>query len=96
MELAKEIGLDIIVAQTAGLVAADMDGEKVMLNIESGKYFGLDRLGSRIWELIEKPHTVRALVATLLTEYDVEEKTCQNDIVAFVGTLHAKGLVDIE
>ena len=96
MGSAKEIGLDIIVAQTPGLVAADMDGETVMLNIEKGNYYGLDGIGSRIWELIEKPHTARAVVAALLEEYDVEETTCQNDVLTFLNQLFAQGLVLID
>lgn len=92
----REIGFDTVVAQATGLVAADMDGEKVMLNIEKGKYYGLDGVGSRIWELIEKPHTVRAIVAKLLEEYDVEEKNCQDDVLAFLNKLHDQGLVVID
>jgi hypothetical protein len=96
MKLPEEIGLDLTVAQMAGLVAVDMDGEKVMLNIENGKYFGLDSIGSRIWELIEKVHTVQEVVDALLTEYDVEEETCQNEVLMFLNTLHAQGLVAID
>ncbi|KJS17964.1 MAG: hypothetical protein VR69_02780 [Peptococcaceae bacterium BRH_c4b] len=96
MEITKEIGFDTVVAQANGLVAVDMDGEKVMLNIEKGKYYGLDGIGSRIWELLEKPHTVREVVAALLEEYDVEEKTCQCDVLAFLNNLHSQRLVDID
>lgn len=96
MELPKDIGLDNIVSQATGLVAADMDGEKVMLNIEKSKYYGLDGIGSRIWELIEKPHTAREVVAALLKEYDVEEKTCQHDVLAYLSKLFAQGLVAID
>lgn len=95
MELPKEIGFDTVVAQATGLVAVDMDGEKVMLNIEKGKYYGLDGIGSRIWELIEKPHTIQEMVSALLKEYDVEEKTCQDEVLAFLNKLYAQGLVDI-
>lgn len=92
----KEIGLNSMVYQSAGLVAADMDGQKVMLNIDKGKYYGLDDIGSRIWELIEKPRTVRELVAVLLKEYDVEDETCQRDVLTFLNKLHAQGLVGID
>lgn len=96
MGSAKVIGLDIIVTQAPGLVTADMDGETVMLNIENGKYFGLDSIGSRIWELIEEPYVVRDLVAALQKDYDVEENDCQNDTLMFLNTLHDKGLIKID
>lgn len=96
MALPKEIGYDTIVAQATGLVAADMDGEKVMLNIEKGKYFSLNGIGGRIWELLEKPLAVREVVAALLKEYDVEEKTCQHHVQAFLSNLYAQGLIVID
>ena len=96
MELLVSIGLDNNIKQVAGLVSADMDGEKVMMNIEKGKYYGLDGIGSRIWELIESPHTVRDVVGVLLKEYNVEEKNCQQDVLAFINKLYVQGLVDID
>ena len=96
MALSENIGLDTIVAQASGLVTANMDGEKVMLSIEKGKYFGLNGIGSRIWELLEKPILVRAMVSVLLQEYDVEEKTCQQDVQVFLSKLYAQELVKID
>lgn len=96
MALPKEIGLNTIVSKATGLVAADMDGEKVMLSIEKGKYFGMNGIGSRIWDLLEKPLTIREMVSALQKEYEVEEKTCLQDVQAFLNKLHAQELVDIE
>ena len=95
MKAQTTIGADVFVSQAAGMVASDLDGKKVMMNIESGKYFGLDSVGSRIWELIEKPLAFNELVLELLKEYDIEEKTCQQDVLAFLNKLHDQGLVDI-
>lgn len=92
----KEIMCNTVVVQTTGIVAADMDGEKVMLNIEQGKYYGLDGIGSRIWEMIESPRKVQEVVAVMLKEYDVGEKNCQQDVLAFLSTLYAQGLVDLD
>jgi hypothetical protein len=91
----KVIGEDTVVSHAAGLVASNLDEKKVMMNIESGKYFGLDSIGSRIWELIEKPHTVRELVLELIKEYDVEENTCRQDVLAFINKLYDQGLINI-
>ncbi|WP_094603508.1 hypothetical protein SPSIL_010550 [Sporomusa silvacetica DSM 10669] len=93
MALKKLVAIHTVVTQAPGLLAADMDGETVMLNIEKGTYYGLDGIGSRIWQLIEKPHTVRSIVATLLEEYDVEGTACQNDVLDFLNQLSSKGLI---
>jgi hypothetical protein len=91
----KTIGADTVVSHAARLVASDLDEKKVMMNIESGKYFGLDSVGSRIWVLLEKPHTVRELALDLLKEYDVEENTCLKDVLVFLNKLYDQGLIDI-
>ncbi|MFX4263226.1 lasso peptide biosynthesis PqqD family chaperone [Pelotomaculum propionicicum] len=90
-----DIGEDSVVTHAAGLVAADLDHKKVMMSIESGKYYGLDSIGSRIWELIGKQHTVRELVLELVKEYDVDEVTCRRDLLAFLNKLNDQGLIDI-
>jgi hypothetical protein len=89
------ISLDSVVVPSPGLVAGDMDGEKAMLNVEKGKYYALDIVASRIWELIETPRTVRDMVGVLLAEYDVEEKECQGDVLALLSKLSEAGLVKI-
>lgn len=90
------IGEDTIVTQMPGLVAVDMGNEeKAMLNIQSGKYYGLDDIGSRIWELIEKPRTVHELVVELLIEYEVDEKACLQSVLTFLNKLNDEGLIKI-
>jgi hypothetical protein len=56
---------DTFVSQVNDLVTSDLEGEVVM-SIESGNYFGLNPVGSRIWELIEQPVKVAEVVEKLL------------------------------
>ena len=55
-----------------GLITADMDGETVMMDIETGKYYNLGRTGGSIWVIIEKPHTFDAIIDEMIEIYDVE------------------------
>lgn len=91
----EKIKVNTVVSQATGIVAADMDGEKVMLNIEKGKYYCLDAIGSLIWELIEQPHAVQVVVEALLKEYDVEEATCRQDVLEYLNALNEQGLVEL-
>lgn len=90
-----KILLDSKVVQTSGLIAADMDGEKVMMSIEQGKYYGLDAIGSSIWELIAKPVTVQEIVEVLIREYDVSEKQCQKEVNIFLNKMYQEGLISL-
>jgi hypothetical protein len=95
MESTGAISLDSVVTMSSGLVTGDMGGEKAMLNIEKGKYYALDTIASRIWELMETPRTVRDMARVLLEEYDVEEKECQSELLSFLSKLCDAGLVKI-
>ena len=69
------------------LVFNDIDGEVVLLNVKTGKYFGMDAIGSRIWQLIDEPKTLAELVQTLTKEYDVSESQCSKDTEVFLNRL---------
>lgn len=87
---------DTVIVQTADLVAAQMDGETVMMRIENGKYYGIDAVGSRIWELIASPRRVLEIVGVLAKEYDVEVGQCKADTLDFLNHLYREGLVRLE
>ena len=76
-----------------GLMTANMNGSAVMMDIETGKYYNLGEIGGRIWELLEKPMTVAALVKKLTAEYDVSVAQCRADILPFLAKLLERGLV---
>ena len=75
------------------LVTSDLDGEIVMLDIESGKYHSLDAIGSRIWALLETPRSVAQICNLLMREYDVERPHCEADVLAFLNDLAGDRIV---
>lgn len=75
------------------LVAADMDGETVMMSVERGEYFGLGGTGSRVWQLLAQPCTLAELAASVAAEYEVDPQTCAADLRGFLEDLLARGLV---
>lgn len=89
------IGPNTLVSQVEGLVCSDMDGETVLLSVESGNYFGMDSIGSRIWGLIEEPRPVSRLCQALIEEYDVEPSQCERDVIAYLTQLAKEGLIRV-
>jgi hypothetical protein len=67
--------------------------ESVILNLDSGIYFGLDEIGTRIWQLLEQ-HDVRGACETLRAEYDAPPERVETDVMALIDRLSAKGLVE--
>jgi hypothetical protein len=70
-----------------------VDDEVILMSIEADSYFGLDPVGSRIWELLEEPATMDELVSQLTSEYEVEEAECREDAAIFIDDMVARGLI---
>ena len=84
-----------IVAATKDQVSSDLAGETVVLSMQSAMYYGLDGVGSRVWELVREPVRVSDVVDAISAEYDVEAERCEADVIAFLRQLVARGLIEI-
>jgi hypothetical protein len=87
-------GNSIIVA-AEGQVSCDLAGEAVILDLKSGEYYGLNPVGARIWNLVQEPHTVSEVLSVIVEEYDVAPDRCEQDLLALVEELAAKGLIEV-
>ncbi|PFM61166.1 PqqD family protein [Bacillus cereus] len=92
----RKISLEHSVVQSKGNIVSDMDGEKVMLNVQKGNYYNLGEIGGEIWELIEKPTIINQLVITLVSNYDIERKDCEEQVLSFLECLFQEGLIQIK
>ncbi|TWH45939.1 lasso peptide biosynthesis PqqD family chaperone [Sporomusa sp. KB1] len=90
-----KITASTVVMRAAGLVATDLEGEKVMLDIEKGLYYGLDSIGSRIWDLMEQPQPMTSIVSVLMDEYEVAQQQCEADVLVLLNQMYAAGLLNI-
>ena len=63
-------------------VSSDLGGEVAILDLTGGVYYGLDEVGSRIWELIQEPIVVNQIQATIVEEYDVDSVRVERDMLA--------------
>ena len=77
-------------------VSCDLVGEAVILNLKSGVYYGLDSVGTLIWNLVQEPKTVTEIRKVVLEEYDVDPQTCERDIQAFLEDMAAHGIVTMD
>lgn len=91
----KIISLDNIVTQKKGLDATDMDGETVMMDIDRGKYYSFNEVGTSIWNITKKPLMVKEIIAGLLDEFDVDEKTCEISVLDFLSRIYNDELIYI-
>lgn len=86
---------DTLIVRSPEQISGELDGRVVLLSIENGEYYDMNKAGSRIWTLLEKPMAVNALVDQLLTEFEVDRTTCEKDVCELLNKLLADKLVRI-
>ena len=89
------INLNTVVSHRQDIDTTDLNGDKVMMDLEKGRYFSLNSVGSRIWELIEEPIEINKVVDTLLTEYEIDQNTCEESVLDFVKGLNESEIISI-
>jgi len=89
----EQVTLETQVFVGEDVVSRELDGEAVILNLESGTYFGLDPVGTRIWSLLQKNGSLRETFETLQQEYEVPQNRLEEDLLRLVKELNTKGLL---
>jgi hypothetical protein len=66
------------------IIDGELDDNQVMMHLDKGKYFGLDPVAKRIWQLIEDPKSIDEITSVLLDEFEVTPEQCLEDVQAFL------------
>lgn len=69
--------------------------ESVLLELESGQYFGLNETGTRMWSLLTQHGRIELALADLRTEYDVPLERLQEELLGFVDQLASRNLLEL-
>ncbi|MGH9147700.1 MAG: PqqD family protein [Vicinamibacterales bacterium] len=83
------------VVAASDLLASEFGDELIILNLRDGVYYGLEDVGTRIWQLLQRPISVPALRDALVTEFEVDPVRCEHDVRILLAELADKGLVEI-
>lgn len=79
-----------------GLVGADAADDAILLDIDSGCFFQLNRTGARIWAMVAEPRQFGAVCEGMAGSFRVDPETCRRDVGEFVAELLATGVLEIE
>ena len=88
-----DIKLETKIKRNDDILASDLDGEKVMMSIQKGEYYGLGKTGTFIWDNIVEPITIKELIVLIIDKYDVSKEQCFLDIKPFIADLIEKQLI---
>ena len=73
----------------------EVGGEAVLLNLGNESYFGLNEVGTRVWELLREDSHLQRAFDLLCDEYDVTPDQLQSDMLALVDEMAKAGLVQV-
>jgi hypothetical protein len=79
----------------SGHLTAEVQGETVVLQLTSGQYFGLNQVGTRVWNLIQSPTTLADLLDELLLDYDITRDELELDVIHLVEEMQSAQLAEI-
>lgn len=87
------IGLLEQIQRDVSVISSGMDQDLVMISIQTGKYYGINPVGRRIWELLETPTCVAELCEKLGQEFEVSNEQCEQEVLEFVSELSKQKLL---
>lgn len=72
-----------------------LEGESVLLNLDTERYFGLDRTGTRMWKAVTVAPDIKTAYEQLLGEYDVDPELLRSNLTDLLGQLLENGLLEV-
>ena len=90
------IDLNTVIVRREDLMTSELsETEVVMLNVERGYYYGMQETAKMIWSHLSSPRSVSEIAAHLMTQFAVDQETCEREVLAFVKELLKDGLVNV-
>ncbi len=78
---------------SADVICREIDQEAVLLDLASGRYYGLNAVGARVWTLLAGGASVDAIVAAISAEFDADDAQIARDVGDLLADLRARGLI---
>jgi hypothetical protein len=86
----------IAVVVASDVLASELGSEHVVLNLKNGMYYGLEDVGSAVWNMLQKPVSADDICRELAKSFDVDPARCRRDILSLLADLLAHGLIEIQ
>ncbi len=84
---------DEVIIASKDLSMAELEGESIVLDVQSGQYYGLNEVGSCIFQFLDTPKRVSEIIDYLGDQYDVERETLKKDVEKFIAALSERKMI---
>ena len=90
------LSLNTKVAVPENILTQNVRGESVLLNLNNECYFGLDKVGTRMWATLSQSESIQAAHEILIEQYEVAPDVLQNDLMNFIEKMVKHGLLAVD
>jgi len=84
-----------IIVVSPDVLAQEVSGEMVLLDLEKEQYLGLNEVGTRIWQLLQEHQDLALIYDVLKDEYEVDEALLEADLNKLIDEMLAAGIVSV-
>jgi hypothetical protein len=88
--------LDIVLSIPANVSFSVVGEDAFLLNTRTNKYYGLEKVGARLWELLSEGKSLKDAHQIILSEYEIDSVQLEQDILELMSHLLENGLVEID
>ena len=75
------------------VLSQEVLGETVLLDLSGETYFGLNEVGTRVWQLLKQDHGFGDMLDVLQSEFEVSREQLEADVAALLAQLEEEGIV---
>lgn len=93
--MGEPLSLHSVVVATPDQVSCGLGEESAILNMKNSVYYGMNAVGTRVWNLIGEPRSVVQLRDALLDEYEVDPARCEQDLLELLEQMRSEGLIEV-
>jgi hypothetical protein len=88
------ISIHSVVVATKNQVSCALGEESAILNMQNSVYYGMNSVGTRVWNLLQQPKSIREIRDALVDEYDVTPGECERDLLKLLEQMKTEGLIE--
>jgi len=83
------------IAKRTGVIGKEIQSKSVLLNLDNGTYYTLNKTGTFIWSLLDQKREVNYLIERVTQRFDIDKDKAYSDVQVFIEALKDQGLIDV-
>ena len=89
------LNLEHTLSRNPELVHAEIDNQTMLMSLDNGEYYGMNSVGSAIWQLLEEDTSIGNLIENLTEIYGISSEQCAQEIAPFLKKLQNNKIIII-